>query len=125
MGRWVVRKDGQLAGTVRDEMASDALWLMRDMNQDESTGPLTRTAHSFACSTLVSLLVCSVVLICSLTCSLTRFQAHGKEVFVHEINASISYSFNPLCTDDKMICGVDFLLFPHCTMVHINQESRC
>ena len=28
--------------------------------------------------------------------SLTRSRAHGKEVFVYEVNASISYSFNPL-----------------------------
>ena len=38
-------------------------------------------------------------LICLLACSLTHFQAHGKEVFVQEMNALISYHFNPLCTD--------------------------
>ena len=29
--------------------------------------------------------------------SLTRSRAHGKAVYVDELNASISYSFNPLC----------------------------
>ena len=48
-----------------------------------------RTAHSFACSALLAALIRSVAR------SLTRSRAHGKDVY--EVNASISYSFNPLC----------------------------
>ena len=33
----------------------------------------------------------------SLVRSLTHSGAHGKGVFVHGMNASISYSFDPLC----------------------------
>ena len=33
----------------------------------------------------------------SLARSLIHFGAHGKDVFVYELNASISYSFSPLC----------------------------
>ena len=35
---------------------------------------------------------CSAALICLLVHS----KAHGKEILVYELNASISYSFNPL-----------------------------
>ena len=66
--------------------------------------PLTRLhqslvcdAHSIACSSLLALLERSAVLIPLLASSLTRFQAHEKEVFVYEMNASISYNLNPLC----------------------------
>jgi len=47
---------------------------------------LLRTAHSFACSALRSFVR-----------SLAHSGAHGKEVYVYELNASISYSFSPLC----------------------------
>ena len=40
---------------------------------------------SFACSALLAR-------------SLTRSRAHGNAVFVYEMNASISYSFNPVWT---------------------------
>ena len=48
-------------------------------------------AHSFPCSTLLA------ALIRLLARSLTHSRAHGKEVFVFELNASISYNFSPLC----------------------------
>ena len=44
---------------------------------------------------LIRLLRCAHSLARSLARSLTRFQAHGKEVFVYEMNASISYDFYP------------------------------
>ena len=35
--------------------------------------------------------------LCYFTCSLSRSQVHGKEVFVHDINASVSYvQFQPV-----------------------------
>ena len=56
-----------------------------------------RTAHSFACSTLLASIACSAALIRSLARSLALSRAHGKEVFIYELNASISYLLNPLC----------------------------
>ena len=56
-----------------------------------------RTAHSFACCALLASLASSAALIRSLARSLAHFKAHGKETFVYKLNASISYSFNPLC----------------------------
>ena len=38
----------------------------------------------------------TAALISSLARSLTHSRAHGKEVFVYEMNASISYSYNLL-----------------------------
>ena len=35
---------------------------------------------------------------CPLARSLSHSRAHGKEVYAFEMNASISYSFNPQCT---------------------------
>ena len=58
-----------------------------------------RTAHSFACSALLASLARSAALIRSLARSLTHSGAHGEEVFVYELNASISYHLRPLCTD--------------------------
>ena len=54
------------------------------------------TAHSFACSELLALLARFTALIRSLARSLAHSGAHGKEVFVYELNASISYHLNPL-----------------------------
>jgi len=56
-----------------------------------------RTAHSFACSALLTLLARSAALIRSLARSLTHSGAHGLVINVYELNASISYSFSPLC----------------------------
>ena len=68
----------------------------------KSTGsvapPFVRTTYSFACSALLASLARSAALIRSLTCSLTCSRAHRKEVYVYEMNASISYSSSPLCT---------------------------
>ena len=36
-------------------------------------------------------------------CSFTRSRAHGKEALVHELNASISYNFNPQCNERRDI----------------------
>ena len=55
------------------------------------------TAHSFACAALLASLKYSAALICSLARSLTHSRAHGKEIYVKKLNASISFSFNPLC----------------------------
>ena len=41
----------------------------------------------------------------SLTRSLTRSGAHGKEVFVNELNASISHHFNPQRGDGGKFFG--------------------
>ena len=45
---------------------------------------------------LLALLARSAALIRSLARPITRTRDHGKEVFVHDFNASISCSFNPL-----------------------------
>ena len=60
----------------------------------------TALAHS-----ILRLPVClHRLLICSLIRSLQsrarsfiHSRAHGKEIYVYELNASISYNFNPLC----------------------------
>ena len=57
-----------------------------------STGPF---AHTFTCSILLAALTRSVALFCSLIRLLTHFQPRGKKR-VHDLNASIFYSFNPL-----------------------------
>ena len=54
---------------------------------------LARTALSFAFPALLALLARSAALVRSLT----RSGAHGEEVYVYGMNASISYNFNPLC----------------------------
>ena len=59
-----------------------------------STRSFARTAHSFAFSALLAQLRYAT-LIRSLARSLTRFRAHGKEVFVYELNVSISYNSGP------------------------------
>ena len=66
-----------------------------------SARSFARPAHSFACSALLASLARSAALIRSLALSLTRSRAHGKVVYVFEMNASISYSFNPLCKARK------------------------
>ena len=56
-------------------------------------------AHSLVCSlvhshrTLIRLLRTA-----RFARPLSRTGTHGKEIFVHELNALISCSFNPLCT---------------------------
>ena len=59
---------------------------------------LIRSHHSFACFALLASLACSAALICSLARLITYSGAHGKDIFVYELNASISYSLNSLCT---------------------------
>ena len=54
-----------------------------------SARSFARTAHSFASLRLFAR---------SLARSLTRFRAHGKVVYVFEMNASFSYKFGPLCS---------------------------
>ena len=61
-----------------------------------NNGPIARLlAHSLAPLTYLLAPHCSLCSRASLR-SLTRSRAHGKEVYVFEVNASISYSFNPL-----------------------------
>ena len=60
-----------------------------------SARSLARAAHTFACSALLASLARSAALIRSLARSLTHSGAHGKEVHVYELNASISCNFGP------------------------------
>ena len=46
----------------------------------------------------------SAALICSLARSFTHSGAHENEVFVYGMNASISYSFKPLCAAAWHLC---------------------
>ena len=55
----------------------------------------TCTAHSF-CFLRTARIARALRCDHSFARSLTRTRAHGKEVFVHEFNASISCNFNPL-----------------------------
>ena len=55
-----------------------------------SARSFARTAHSFACSALLASLARSTALIPSLARSLTRSGAHGNEIYIYELNASIS-----------------------------------
>ena len=59
-----------------------------------STHSFARIAHSLAFSALLASLARSTVLVHSLARSLIRSRAHGKAVFVYEMNASISYTCN-------------------------------
>ena len=59
------------------------------------------TAHSFAYSALLTLLLRTTALICSPACSLTSSQPHGKDGFVYKMNVSLSYSLNPMCTGEN------------------------
>ena len=45
----------------------------------------------------------------SLARSLTRSRVHGKELHVFEMNASISYRYNPLCAVDTFFQRVESL----------------
>ena len=69
-----------------------------------STGPLAHLlAHSLALLThslAPHCLLRSRILVRSLICSLAHFahcRARGKEIFYNEMNALITYRFNPLC----------------------------
>ena len=66
---------------------------------------MTRIAHSCACSALLASLARSASLIRSLARSLTLFGAHGKEIYVYELNASISSCFNPMWSARKALRG--------------------
>ena len=78
-----------------------------------SARSFARTTHSFACSVLLASLARSAALIRSLPRSFTRSRAHGKEVSVHELNASISYSCysvlinSPILLDSGVSVGRD------------------
>ena len=86
---------------------------------------------SFVCS-FAALLICwlhtacfALALCCihssthSLTHALTHSQAHGKEVFVNEMNTSISYNFKPLCNVTEKVAGkLSHLFFPAPTYPH-------
>ena len=65
-------------------------------------------------------------LIRSLARSLTRSRAHGKEVHVYELNASISYRFNPLCIplSDSSANYVDEGIFPRLHLPDQKFEER-
>ena len=60
-----------------------------DVNTREFAHSFTCTTHSFACSALLTLLICF------LACSLIHFQTSRIEVFVHTMNTWILRSFNP------------------------------
>jgi len=53
-------------------------------------------ARSLAYSTLLVLIACFAALIRSML-ALSRFWAHGKEIFVHEMSVWISYLLHSLC----------------------------
>ena len=79
----------------------NALWSGSNKNRDVCTGPLARpfarTAHLFACFGLLASLAPSAALTRSLARSLRSLPRSWERGFLYEMNASISYSFNPLC----------------------------
>ena len=80
-----------------------ALWVRTAMNPDVSTRPLprlfARTARSFTCSVLLASLACSAALIGLLAGWLTRSWEWGFCPWYEVVNASMSYSSNPLCRE--------------------------
>ena len=94
---------GQWNIFVQFSMCPESQWNDYEIDA-QSTGPFTRllarslALHTRSLSPHCSL--CSRALLRSFVHSLTRpftcFRAHGKKVFVYELNASISSSFNPL-----------------------------
>ena len=89
--------------------ASDMCTVGRISSKSARTGPFARPlARSLAPFTHLLAPHCSLGLRASLrsfarslahslALSLTRSRAHGKEVYDYEMNASISYCFNPTC----------------------------
>ena len=63
---------------------------------------LVRSHGLFTRSALLASLARSAALIRLIARSITRSQAHRKEIYVFELNASISYSFNPTCAGGNM-----------------------
>ena len=72
--------------------------------------------NSFTCSALLSLLVSSIALIRLLVCSPTCSWILAKEVIVRDMNASISYSFYPLCRVSMNLHDVDRIFIPNPTL---------
>ena len=74
------------------------------MKLTQSAGPFAHPlARSLALLTHLLALHASLARFAALIRSLTRSGAHGKEIYVHEMNASISYIFNPLCVELKKV----------------------
>ena len=57
--------------------------------------------RSFFCSLALHCSLCSRAQLRSFVCLLAHSRAHGKEVYIYELNASISCSFNPLWVEKK------------------------
>ena len=76
----------------------DALWVEMIRNWRVEYSVIRSSARSFARTALLASLVRSAALIRFFARSLTRSRARGKEIYVIEMNASISYSFDPLCS---------------------------
>ena len=91
----VLRKNGLWNNGRTEVRWGEWLWNRCVEAIRSSTHSFARAAHSFACSALLASLASSATLIRSFARSLTYFEAHEEEVFVYELNVSISYHFNP------------------------------
>ena len=82
---------------------SNTLWSRTTKNPEVNTEQLARQflqllaplTHSIAAHCSLRARARSAALICALTYIPTHSRLHGKEVLVHDMNALISYSFNP------------------------------
>ena len=78
----------------------------------------TRTAYSLTCFALLTSLARSAALNGSHARSLNQSGAYGKVIYICEMNASISYSLNPLCTAPTHITSLPYVRRdngnPHC-----------
>ena len=72
----------------------------KHMKSTHSVGPFAPPfAHSSHQTLRSRAPLRSVALIRLLAHSLTHTRAHGKEIYVHELNALISYRIKPMCDE--------------------------
>ena len=70
--------------------------------------------HSLVCSYRSFAIACPAFLACYahlFACPLTHSWAHWKRFFFAEVDASILYSFNPLCIDSNSPCEHSLVIF--------------
>ena len=106
---------------VRDWLNFFSLWSRTTKNRGVGTGPLVRTAHSFACSILVAWLTCSALLIRSLTRSIihsrTQWEVNqavlNHSAFISDwlisLIARFSLDYKSRGKKKEIFSGIDFI----------------
>ena len=107
----------RINGNAMDSNYINPRWFRSAWNRGVSTGPFARPlARSLAPLTHLLAPHCSLCsraplrsfarsLTYSLAHLLARSRAHGKVVYIFELNASFSFSFGPLCGGSRGGCG--------------------